>query len=59
MASPFVELRVGERTVKVTNPDKPTFPAAGLRKIDVIEYYLAVGEGILRALHERPVTLER
>jgi DNA ligase D len=59
MASPFVELRVGERTVKVTNPDKPTFPAAGLRKIDVIEYYLAVGEGIVRALYERPVTLER
>ena len=26
MASPFVELEVGERTVKVTNPDKVLFP---------------------------------
>ena len=59
MASPYVEVQVGERTVKVTNPDKLTFPAAGIRKIDVIDYYLAVGDGILRALRERPVTLER
>jgi DNA ligase D len=59
MPSPFVELQVGERTVKVTNPEKLTFPAEGLRKIDVIDYYIAVGDGILRALRERPVTLER
>ena len=59
MASPFVELEVGDRTVKVTNPQKLTFPAAGISKLEVVEYYLAVGEGILRALYERPVTLER
>ena len=59
MASPFVEIEVGPRTVKVTNPDKLTFPAAGISKMEVVDYYLAVGDGILRALHERPVTLER
>ena len=47
------------RAVRVTNPEKLTFPAAGIRKIDVINYYVAVGDGILRALYERPVTLER
>jgi DNA ligase D-like protein (predicted polymerase) len=59
MASEAVELTVGERTVRVSNPDKPYFPEAGLRKIDVVRYYLAVGEGILRALRDRPTTLER
>ena len=29
MPSPFVELQVGARTVKVTNPDKVLFPAIG------------------------------
>ena len=59
MASPFVELEVGSRTVKVSNPEKPYFPAAGVRKIDMVEYYLAVGDGILRALADRPTTMER
>jgi DNA ligase D len=59
MASPFVEIDVAGRTVKVTSPDKPMFPATGLCKLDLVEYYLAVGDGILRALRERPTTLER
>jgi DNA ligase D len=54
-----VELQVGERTVRVTSPDRAFFPEAGLCKLDLVEYYLAVGDGILRALRERPVTLER
>ena len=59
MASPFVEIEVGPRTVKVTNPDKLLFPEAGISKMQLVEYHLAVGDGILRALYERPVTLER
>ena len=59
MAVPEVFLEVGDRTVRVSNPDKPYFPDAGLKKIDVVNYYLAVGEGILRALRDRPTTLER
>jgi DNA ligase D len=59
MASPFIELQVGERTVKVTNPDKVYFPELGITKREVVEYYLAVGDGIVRALYERPTTMER
>jgi DNA ligase D-like protein (predicted polymerase) len=59
MASPFVEIQVGDRVVKVTNPDKVYFPARQETKLDLVNYYLAVGEGILRALRERPTTLER
>ena len=57
--SPFVELEVGTRTVKVTNPDKPFFSARGETKRDLVDYYLAVGDGILRALYERPTQLKR
>ena len=59
MASPFIELEVGNRTVKVTNPDKVLFPEPGITKRELVEYYVSVGDGILRALNERPVTLER
>jgi DNA ligase D len=54
-----VELEVGGRTVRVSNPDKPYFPAAGLSKLDLVQYYIAVSDGLLRGLRERPTTLER
>ncbi len=59
MASPFVELEIGTRVVKVTNPDKVLFPDAGHTKRDLVDYYLAVGDGIVRALRERPTQLRR
>src|SRR4029078_2603367 len=59
MASAFDELEVGSRTVKVTNPDKVLFPDAGHTKRDLFAYSRAVGEGIVRALRERPTQLRR
>src|SRR6187402_2584199 len=59
MVSPFIELEVGERVVKLTNPDKVLFPKAQKTKRDLAEYYIAVGEGIVRALYERPTQLRR
>ncbi|MFJ5553178.1 non-homologous end-joining DNA ligase [Streptomyces sp. NPDC093225] len=54
-----VELEVGDRTVRLSNPEKVYFPERGLTKLDVAQYYLAVGEGVLRGLRDRPTTLER
>lgn len=59
MASPFIEIPVGDRVVRITNPDRVLFPELGLTKRDLVDYYLAVGDGILRALRSRPTTLER
>ena len=59
MASPFIELEVGERVVKLSNPDKVLFPKARKTKRDLAEYYISVGEGIVRALYERPTQLRR
>jgi len=59
MPSPFVELEVGERLVRVSNPDKVYFPGSGHTKLDLVQYYLSVEEGIVRALFERPTQLRR
>jgi DNA ligase D len=45
--------------VKITNPDRVYFPATGATKLDLARYYLSVGEGIVRALFERPCMLHR
>ncbi len=54
-----VELRVGERTVRISNPDRVYFSARGETKLDLARYYMSVGEGIVRALRERPCMLHR
>ena len=58
MASPFVELEVGERVVRVTNPDKVFSSTRGETKLDHVRYYLGVADGIVRALYERPTQLK-
>ena len=57
--SPAVELEVGDRTVRLSNPDRVYFPATGATKLDLARYYLAVGDGIVRALRERPCMMHR
>ncbi|MDT0167330.1 non-homologous end-joining DNA ligase [Actinotalea sp. AC32] len=57
--TPATELEVRGRTVRVTNPDREYFPARGLTKLDLVQYFVSVGDGILGALLHRPTTLER
>jgi DNA ligase D-like protein (predicted polymerase) len=61
-AAPAVELDVDGQVVRVTNPDKVYFPELGVeggRKLDLVQHYVAVGPGVLRALHDRPTYLQR
>lgn len=58
-SSPSVEIEVDDRVVRVSNPDRVYFPDAGLTKLDLVEYYLAVGPGIVNSLAERPCMLHR
>jgi DNA ligase D len=57
--SEAVELVVGGRTVRISNPDRVYFSARGETKLDLARYYESVGEGIVRALRERPCMLHR
>ena len=54
-----VVLEVEGREVAVSNPDKVYFPEAGITKIEVVRYYLAVAEGALRGAGGRPNVLVR
>jgi DNA ligase D len=57
--SPAVELEVGGRTVRVSNPDKIYFPEREITKRQVVEHYLAVAEPLLGVLRDRPTHLRR
>src|SRR5712691_8599700 len=54
-----LELTVGQRQVTVTNPDKVFFPERGYTKLDVVRYFIEVGEAALRAVYRRPMVLKR
>src|SRR5512143_506206 len=54
-----VVLEVAGREVAVSNPGKVYFPEAGITKIEVVRYYLAVAEGALRGSGGRPNVLVR
>jgi DNA ligase D len=60
---PAVEIDAGGRPVRVTNPDRVIFPKTKrtkpVTKRQIVEYYVAVEHGIMRALRDRPTTLER
>jgi DNA ligase D len=57
--SDAVELTVGARTVRISSPDRVYFSVRGETKLDLARYYLSVGDGIVRALRERPCMLHR
>src|SRR5437762_11594029 len=54
-----VELSIGARTVRISNPDRVYFSARGETKLDLAHYYMSVGDGIVRALRERPCMMHR
>ena len=58
-ATPREVLTIGGHAVAVTNPEKVLFPTAGVTKLDVVRYYLAVAEGALRGAGGRPNVLVR
>jgi bifunctional non-homologous end joining protein LigD len=54
-----VEVRVGGRTLKLTNLDKVLYPQVGFTKRDVIEYLVHVAPALLAHLEGRPLTRVR
>ncbi|MGZ5461014.1 MAG: DNA polymerase domain-containing protein, partial [Thermoanaerobaculia bacterium] len=52
-------LEIAGREVVITNPDKVFFPKAGLTKLDLAKYYVAVADGALRGIANRPMALKR
>jgi DNA ligase D-like protein (predicted polymerase) len=60
VAKPEQELfELDGHEVPVTNPGKIYFPRAGITKLELVRYYLAVAEGALRGVARRPMILKR
>jgi DNA ligase D len=53
------ELVLAGRTVRLTNPDRVYFSARGETKLDLAQYYVSVGDGIVNALRNRPCMMHR
>lgn len=54
-----ISLEIAGREVAISNPSKVYFPDAGITKLEVVQYYLAVAEGALRGAGGRPNVLVR
>ncbi|MFG2895136.1 non-homologous end-joining DNA ligase [Streptomyces sp. NPDC048248] len=59
MAAGAVELDVAGRKVRLSHPDKTYYPERGFTKMDVAQYYIAVADGVLRGVRDRPTTMQR
>ena len=61
--TPAAEVVAGERTVRVSSPDRVIYEATErtpeVTKLMVAEYFASVEDGLMRALRERPTALER
>ncbi|HWF58420.1 MAG TPA: non-homologous end-joining DNA ligase [Candidatus Dormibacteraeota bacterium] len=54
-----VIVRASGRDVPITSPGKVFFPERGDTKLDLVRYYQAMEEPLLRAMGDRPVLLQR
>ena len=54
-----VEFDVAGRTVTISSPGKVMFPERGETKLDLANYYVAVGDAMMRTVRDRPTLLQR
>jgi DNA ligase D len=54
-----IDLELSGRTVRVTSPEKVFFPERGETKLDLVEYYRAIEQPLMRDMGGRPVLMQR
>jgi bifunctional non-homologous end joining protein LigD len=54
-----VFIDVAGQEVRVSNPGKVFFPQAGITKMDLVEYYIACEDAVVRGLRDRPTVMKR
>jgi bifunctional non-homologous end joining protein LigD len=59
MTADRIAVKVGSRTLSLSNLDKVLWPRDGYTKGDLIDYYRNISEFILPHLTDRPLTLQR
>jgi bifunctional non-homologous end joining protein LigD len=48
------EIRVGRRSVRLTHPERVLYPADGVTKGDLAQYYVEIGDAIVPHLRDGP-----
>jgi bifunctional non-homologous end joining protein LigD len=51
------EVKAGRRKVPISHPDKPMFPAAGITKVELCQYYADVAAAAVPLAKDRPVAM--
>ena len=59
MARERQNIRVGNRSIEISNLDKMMYPGHRFTKAKVIDYYISIAPYLLRHLKNRPVTMKR
>ena len=54
-----LEIEVAGRTIPISNPSKPYFAERDETKLDLVHYFLAVADPLMRAIGDRPILMER
>ena len=58
-ASEKITLELAGREVSISNPDKVFFTKRGETKLDLIEYYHAIEDPLMKAIGGRPILMQR
>ena len=59
MPTPATTIDVDGFEIRVSNPDKVLFPAIGVTKMELVEYYLTVADAALIGCRDRPTIMHR
>jgi DNA ligase D len=54
-----VEFEIAGKTVAISSPGKVMFPERGETKLDLANYYVAVGDALMGTVRDRPTLLQR
>lgn len=58
-AQPPAVVEAAGRELEISSPGKVFFPERGETKLDLVDYYLAVADPLLRAMGDRPILMQR
>ena len=59
MAGDYLTIELSGRELKISNPDKVFFSKRGETKLDLIEFYAAIEEPLMRVMGDRPTLMQR
>jgi DNA ligase D-like protein (predicted polymerase) len=54
-----IVVEAGGHELRVSNPGKLYFPAAGISKLDLVNYYVECADAVVRGLRDRPTVMKR